>query len=95
MGQLSFDALDERVVDTLLHVQPLDGHTDLAAVHEGRAKNAGGDRINVGIVKHQGRVIAAQLQGKALEIVGGALGHLAPGRRGTGERDLGGRWMLR
>ena len=44
------------------HVDPLGGHAELAGVGEARPDRALGRGLDVGVVQHQQRVLAAQLQ---------------------------------
>jgi hypothetical protein len=81
------ELLDEGVGHGVDHDDPLGRHADLALVHE-RAEGGGLDGlVEVGVVQHEQRRLAAQLQQHGLEVLGAALGDdLAHGGR-AGEVD--------
>ena len=75
-------ALDERVVDAVLHEQAVGGDADLAGVAELAQDGAGDGLVEVGVVEDEERRVAAELE-RELHDLAGALRHqdLADGRR--------------
>ena len=77
------EALDEGLVDILVHIDPLDGAARLAGVEEGAVRQVFDRVVEVRIGPHIGRVLAAQLEADAEEPPGrrlldaGAAGHRA------------------
>ena len=68
------ELVDEFVGDLLVDDQPLGRHADLALVHEG-AEHRGIDRaVDVGVVEHDQRRLAAELEQHRLEVAAGQLG---------------------
>jgi hypothetical protein len=83
------------VVERLGHVDPLDGRAHLAVVVEGAGEDGLGHHGRIGVVQHDGGVVAAQLQGDPLEVRGGRHGHLLARLDGAGEADLAGTgWLV-
>ena len=75
---------DEGVGDLLVDDDPLGRHADLALVHEG-AEGGGLDRlVEIGVVEHDQRRLAAELEQHRLEVAAARLGDDAadPGRAG-------------
>jgi hypothetical protein len=84
-AQLVADGIIDRIVD----IEPLDGHAPLAGVEHGTGKDLRCHFLRVGVVEHNRRIVAAELQGQALQRASGA-GHDLLARRGrAGEGDLG------
>ena len=66
---------------------PLGRHADLAGVHE-RAERGRLDRfVQVGVLEHDQRSLAAELEQHWLQLLGGALGDDPPDRGRPGEID--------
>ena len=81
------EALDERVVQRAVHVDPLDARADLAAVREGAPERALDGAPEIGVVEHEHRILATELERHGAEPLGGALRDPAPGRGRAGEDD--------
>jgi hypothetical protein len=83
------DALQQLVLDALLHDQPRRGRAVLAHVPEGTVDDMGGDAIQVfGVVQHHGGVLAAHFKGDFLEVrLGGVAQEAAAGFGAAGEAD--------
>lgn len=81
--------LHEVVVDGLVDIQALDVHADLPRVEKGKRADLGHNLCEIGILAHDGGVVAAQLQREALECGRTALHDLLPRRAGPCEADLG------
>ena len=79
---------DELVVDRFEHVHPLDGHARLAGVEERAPYRGVGGQVDVGVLEHDHRVLAAEFQADRGEPAGGALGDLRTGGRRAGELDV-------
>ena len=74
-------ALGDRLVDD----EPLRRHADLTLVHEG-AEGGGGDRfVEVGVVEHQERRLAAELEQNGLQMTGGEFSDVTADPRRSGE----------
>ena len=87
--------VDERVGDLLVDDDPLGRHADLALVHEG-AEGRGVHRlVDVGVVEHDQRRLAAEFEQRRLQVLGRDLGDdpADPGR--AGEIDAPHRRMAR
>lgn len=82
------EPLHEVVGDRLVDVQPLDGDAELSGGGEAGADGTGGGLLHVGVLEDQHGVLAAELQRDADQAGGRALGDLAAGARGAGERDV-------
>ena len=82
------EPLQEGVGDRLVDVQPLDGDAELAGGGEAGADGARGGLVEVGVRQHQHGVLAAEFERDADQPGGGALGDLAAGAGGAGERDV-------
>ena len=82
------EALDEAVVERLVHIDALDAAAALAGIEE-RAVDEVLDRvIEIGVGAHIGRVLAAELEAERREGAGrGALDRAAAGDR-AGEVDV-------
>jgi hypothetical protein len=76
------------VIDRLMHIEPLHGDADLAAVLEGAVENALGGGLRIDVVEHDAGVVAAQLQGDPLQGLRRPGHHLLAGGRRAGEGDL-------
>ena len=77
----------EFVGDGFVDDQPLGRHADLALVHEG-AESRGGDRfVEVGVVEHDQRRLAAEFEQRRLEMARRQLGDLPPDAGRAGEVD--------
>ena len=81
-------ALDHVVVERLGDVDALDGRAHLAVVHERAGEDGRRDDGGVGVVEHDGGVVAAELERDALEVGRGRHGHLLPRLDRAGEADL-------
>jgi hypothetical protein len=82
------DEIDEPVVDGVLDVHPLDGHAGLAGVHEGAPHRAGGGELDVGVVAHDHRILATELEQHRRQGLGRRRHHQLAGGDRAGERDL-------
>ena len=82
------DALDEALGDLAHHVDALDAGTALAGVRKARPQGAGDRVLDVGVGKHEHRVLAAELEHRALELARALLADTAPGGDRAGEEDL-------
>jgi len=81
--------LEELLVDALVDVDTLGGDADLAGVLEGTHDNLRGGLLDIDVGEDDGGVVAAELEGAALEGVGAGGHDLLAGGDGTGEGDLG------
>jgi hypothetical protein len=81
--------LDELLVDGLVDIDALGGNADLAGVLESAHGDLGSDLLDVDVGENDGGVVAAELEGNALEGLGGGLHDLLTGSGGTSEGDLG------
>jgi hypothetical protein len=80
---------EELGVDALVDVDTLGGDTDLARVLEGTHDDLGSDLLDIDVRQDDGGVVAAELEGAALEGVGASSHDLLTSGDGTSERDLG------
>ncbi|MOA05655.1 hypothetical protein D3C78_1252620 [compost metagenome] len=71
-----------------MDVQALEGGAGLPHVQECSLENIFGDRLDRGAWQHDGGIVAAQLQGQALEVAGGAAHHALAGSGGAGEDNF-------
>ena len=85
---LADDALDEAVGDVAHHVDALDPRAGLAGVGEAAPDGAGDGVVEVGVGADDHRVLAAELQHRALEVGGADLADLAADVDRAGEEDL-------
>ena len=69
-------------------VDPLDVHADLAGVAEDAEQRALDDLVDVGVLEHDQRVLAAELEAAADQVAPGALADDAAGRGGPGEHHV-------
>ena len=88
------EALEERVGDALVQDQPRAGDARLALVVEDRERGAVDRRVEVRVVEHDVRALAAQFELHALEVALRRLDDAPPRRRRAGERDLADAWVL-
>ena len=65
---------DELVGDAVVDDDALGRHADLALVHEGAESGGGDRRVDVGVVEHDQRRLAAELEQRGLEVAAGDLG---------------------
>ena len=82
--RLGGELCDERVGDRLVDDDPLGRHADLALVHEG-AEGGGVHRVvEVGVVEHDQRRLAAEFEQNRLQVPAAVLGDdpADPGRAG-------------
>ena len=79
--------VDEGVGDRLVDDQPLGRHADLALVGEGAEHRGVDRRVEVGVVEHDERRLAAELEQDRLQVLGAQLGDLLADPRGAGEVD--------
>ncbi len=87
-ARLVSQCLAQRVVDVLVGVDALHRHAHLAAVHRRGEEQLPGHLGDIDIGQHDGRIVAAQFEGHALERGGRAGHHLLAGGHRAGERDL-------
>ncbi len=86
-GDLGLELGDEGVGDGVDDDDPFGRHADLTLVHEG-PEGGGLDRlVEIGVLQHDQRRLAAQLQQAGLEVGGGPLGDDAAHRGRAGEVD--------
>lgn len=71
-----------------MDVEPLDGDAELAGRGEAGADGARRGLLDVGVLKDQHGVLAAEFQGDADQAGGGSLGDLTAGAGGAGEGDV-------
>lgn len=83
---LRLQAIDEGVVDGLLHEQARAGDAGLAGAFEDAAHDTGHRRIEIGVLEHDVRRLAAEFQRGGNEPVGADAADGAPGAGATGER---------
>lgn len=79
----------ELVVDILVHVDALDVHADLSAVHEAEEADLGHDGVNIDVVTYDGCVVAAQLERHALQGSSACCHNSLARLDRAGEGDLG------
>ncbi len=83
----------ERVDDRLVDDEPLRRHADLTLVHES-AEGGGGDRfVEVGVVEHQERRLAAELEQNRFQMTGGEFSDVTADPRRSGEVHTPHGWM--
>ena len=87
---LAGDALDEAVGDLADDVDALDPRAGLAGVGEAAPDGAGDRVVEVGVGADDHRVLAAELEHRALEPLGADLADLAADLDRAGEEDLAG-----
>ncbi|MNM43982.1 hypothetical protein D3C81_548730 [compost metagenome] len=87
LGNCSGQLLGERVVDAVLHVDTVGADAGLAVVAVLGDDRAFDGLIQVSVVEHDERRVAAQLQGNFLDVLGAFLHQLATdfGRAGEGQ----------
>ena len=85
---VTHDGVDELVVDRFERVHPLDGHTRLAGIEERAPDRGVGGQVDVGVLEHDQRILAAEFQADRGQPAGRALGHLRTGRGRAGELDV-------
>ncbi len=91
---LRLEACDEILRHALDDDDPLGRHADLALVHEG-AERGGLDRlVEIGVVQHDQRRLAAQFEQAGLQMLGRALGDDPADRGRSGEVDAAHRGMI-
>ena len=78
---------DVVVVDPLVHDVPPGRHADLALVQERSPRARRRRLVQVGVVQHDQRRVAAEFEVHALEVLSGERADLAAGRGRAGERD--------
>ena len=82
-------ALDEAVVDALLHEDARAVGADLAGRIEIAEHGAADGVFEIGVVEDDQRRLAAKLHRRVLHLRAGERQHLAAGRHRAGQRDLG------
>ena len=82
------EAALELVVDRVVDVHPLDVHAHLAGVAEDRLDDTREDLVQVDVVEHDHRVLAAELEAGADEVLSRALPDEATGLGGAGEHHV-------
>ena len=82
------EALEEAVVDRLLHVEARRRDADLAGVAVLERRDGVGGLLRIGVAEHDDRRMPAELHGGALHALGGELGEMLADRHRAGERDL-------
>ena len=68
-GRCFSKTASELVIDTILHEHPVGTDTGLAGIAIFRRHSTGNGYIHIGIIKHNQRCVAAQLQAHLLECV--------------------------
>src|SRR4051794_9917128 len=88
--RLAGDALDEAVGDLAHDVDALDTRAGLAGVGEAAPDRAGHGVVEVGVGADDHRVLAAELEHRALQLAGADLADRAPDLDRAGAEDLAG-----
>jgi len=88
LARLLGDPGGDLVEHVALDVQPRAGAAALTVVEEDRARGALDRRLEVGVLQHDLRRLAAQLERDLLEVARRRLHDQAPDLRGAGERHL-------
>jgi hypothetical protein len=89
------ERVDDGPVHILVHVEALDRDAHLSRVREGAPEEPRRDLRRVDVAEHDGRVVAAELERHALQVVRRGAHDLLPGRDAAGERYLPDRGMRR
>ena len=84
---VAHDRVDELVVDRLEDIDPLDRDTRLTRVEHRTPHRGMRGELDVGVLEHDHRVLAAEFEADRGERAGGALHHLGAGRARPGELD--------
>jgi hypothetical protein len=84
VGELR-EALEEAVVDALLHVEARRRDADLAGVAVLEGRDRVGGLLRIGIAEHHDRRMAAELHGGSLHALGGEAGQMLADRHRSGE----------
>lgn len=79
---------EELAVDALMDVDTLGGNADLAGVLEGTHDDLRSGLLDVDVGKDDGGIVAAELEGAALQGLGASSHDLLTSGNGTSERDL-------
>ena len=79
---------DELVVDLVVHEEARRRHAHLAGIAILEGAHQLGRALDVGVVEHQHRRVAAELHGGALHVAGGQRVQMLADRHRAGERDL-------
>ena len=79
-------ALDEAVIDTRLHIQAAGRRAVLAGVVEAERANAIDGGVDIGIIEHQHRRLAAQLHVHTFHTASGSANDVRAGGNGAGQR---------
>ena len=82
------EALEEAVVDRLLHIEARRRDADLAGIAIFERRDRVGGLLRIGVAEHHHRRMAAELHGGALHALGGETGQMLADRHRAGERDL-------
>src|SRR5580704_3120837 len=92
---VSYEAIDELIVDARVYDDPVRAHADLALVEETAHDGRPYRMFQVGIVEDDERRIAAELQCHALELRGlhRKRSDMSAHWRRTRERDQAGNWV--
>ena len=83
---LGDELLGERVDDVLVRDNEAGRHADLPLMEPGAEGDGGGDRVEIGVVQHDDRVLAAELELHLLEVLARKLADAAPDPARSGER---------
>ncbi len=75
------------VIHPLVDDVPPRRHADLPLVEERSPRRRAGGEVEVGVVHHHQRTVAAELEMGTLEVLAGKCADLAAGGGGAGERD--------
>ena len=87
LRHLGHQPVHERVIQAPLHQDAAGGHADLPLVQETAPGRVVHCQLQVGVVQHQQRILAAQFQRHLLQVPATGLTDLAAGSGGTGELD--------
>ena len=86
--RLGDEALDELVIDLLVHIDALDAAAALAGIEEGAVDQVVDRMVELGVGQHIGRVLAAELEAERHEGAGRRLLDGAAAGDRTGEVDM-------
>ena len=82
------DAFDELLADLAAYVGTLDTGAGLSRVGEAAPDRTGDGEVDVGVLEHEHRILAAEFEHAALHQLGAFLADLVADRNRSGEEDL-------
>ncbi len=86
-GKFFLESLDKGIFDVLMQEKVVRGNTGLSAVEALAPGDAAGSQLEVGVLVHNARALAAQLQHHGREVLGLRLHGNASERRASGEEN--------